>query len=187
MIAKDIKTGTLVVYNDAPCLIKQVHAQSPSARGASMIYKFRCVNLLTKQKVDIALRGGDSLPEADFEKRNVQFMYADATHLHFLDQADYNQFALAKEAAEDESQYLTESLEGVQALIYNDECVGISVPYTVELKVVQCDPAVRGNSASSRTKPATLETGLVVQVPEHLKEGELVKVDTRTGEYLSRA
>lgn len=187
MIAKDIKPGTLVVYNGAPCLVKQVHAQSPSARGASMIYKYRCVNLITKQKVDIALRGGESLDEANFERRPVQFMYADANELHFLDQQDYNQFSVAKDVIEEEAQYLTESLEGVQVLIYNDQCVGISIPLTVELKIAQCDPAVRGNSASARTKPATLETGLVIQVPEHLKEGEVVKVDTRTGEYLSRA
>jgi elongation factor P len=72
-------------------------------------------------------------------------------------------------------------------LIYNQECVGIQVPSAVELKITQCDPAVKGNSTTSRTKPATLVTGLIVLVPEYLKEGEVVKVDTRTGEYLSRA
>ena len=82
--------------------------------------------------------------------------------------------------------YLTEALEGVLALIYNGECVGIKLPDTVELLVTQCDPGVKGNSATSRTKPATLETGMEVQVPEYLKEGERVKVDTRSGEYLSR-
>ena len=87
----------------------------------------------------------------------------------------------------DELLYLTENLEGVQALIYNDQCVGIQLPLTVELKVVECDPGIKGASATSRTKPATLETGLVVQVPEYLSEGERIKVDARTGAYLSRA
>ena len=73
------------------------------------------------------------------------------------------------------------------ALIYNEECVGIQVPATVELLVTECDPGVKGNSATSRTKPATLETGLVIQVPEYLKQGETIKVDTRSGDYLSRA
>ena len=73
------------------------------------------------------------------------------------------------------------------ALIYNDQCVGIQLPLTVELKVVQCDPGIKGASATSRTKPATLETGLVVQVPEYLVEGETIKVDTRDGAYISRA
>jgi elongation factor P len=86
-----------------------------------------------------------------------------------------------------EAPYITENLEGIQALIYNDECVGVQLPTTVELKVVQCDPGVRGNSATSRNKPAKLETGLEIQVPEYLSEGEIVKVDTRTGEFLSRA
>jgi elongation factor P len=114
-------------------------------------------------------------------------MYADATHMHFLDQEDYNQYDLALADVAQELPYLTEELEGVQAMIYNDECVGIQIPMVVELTVTQCDPGIRGNSATSRSKPATLETGLVVQVPEYLSEGETVKVDTRTGEFLSRA
>jgi elongation factor P len=85
-----------------------------------------------------------------------------------------------------EAKFLTPELEGVQAMIYNDECVGLQLPVVVELKVTQCDPGVRGNSATGRTKPATLETGLVVHVPEYLAEGETVKVDTRSGEFLSR-
>jgi elongation factor P len=87
----------------------------------------------------------------------------------------------------DEAQYLTADLEGVQGLLYNDECVALQLPTAVQLKVTQCDPAVRGNSATARTKAATLETGLIVQVPEYLNEGELIKVDTRNGQFLSRA
>ncbi len=113
-------------------------------------------------------------------------MYADATHLHFLDQQDYNQYSLKYLDIENEVPYITEELEGIQALIYNDECVGLHLPPQVELKVVQCDPGVKGNSATGRTKPATLETGLVVHVPEYLAQGETVKVDTRSGEFLSR-
>ena len=83
--------------------------------------------------------------------------------------------------------YLTEELDGVLALIYNEQCIGVQLPTAVELKVVECDPGIKGASATARTKPATLETGLVVQVPEYLSQGETIKVDTRTGEYLSRA
>lgn len=187
MLAKDIKRGSVVNYNDAPCLVESFTVQTPSARGASTVYKFRARNLITKQKVDITLRGGESLDEADFRRRPVGYMYADATHLHFLDQTDYNQYALPKEDLAEEINYLTEDLEGVQALIYNDECVGIQLPLTVELDIVECSPGVRGDSATGRNKPATLQTGLVVQVPEYLSPGERVKVDTRTGQYLSRA
>ena len=161
--------------------------QSPSARGAATIYKYRARNLVTKQKIDIVLKGGESLDEADFERRPVKLMYADATHMHFLDQTDYNQYSLPLEDVEYEAKFLTEELEGVQVMLYNDECVGIQLPTVVELKVTQCDPGVKGNSATGRTKPATLETGLIVHVPEYLSEGEVVKVDTRTAEFLSRA
>lgn len=187
MIAKEIKTGMILNHGGAPCLIETIHVQSPSARGAATLYKYRARNLITKQKVDIVLKGGDSLDEADFEKRAVKLMYADATHLHFLDQTDFNQYSLPVEELVDERRFLTDQLEGVQALIYNDECVGIQVPSTVELAIAQTDPGVKGNSATGRTKPATLETGHVVQVPEYMESGERIKVDSRTGEYLSRA
>jgi elongation factor P len=187
MLAKEIKRGTVVNYNDAPCMIEALTVQTPSARGAATFYKYRARNLINKQKVDITLRGTESLDEADFERRAIKYLYADGIHLHFMDSENYEQYDLAREDVTEESNYLTEELEGVVALIYNDECVGIQVPMTVELKVTECDPGVRGNSATSRAKPATLETGLVVQVPEYLSQGEIVKVDTRTGEYLSRA
>ncbi len=187
MLAKEIKRGHIVNYNGAPCLIEAVNVQTPSARGAATFYKFRARNLSTRQKVDITLRGAESLDQADFMRRPVKYIYADATHLHFLDQQDYNQYSLAKEDLVEESKYLTEELEGAQALIYNQQCIGIQLPVAVELKVTRCDPGIKGASATSRTKPATLETGLVVQVPEYLAEGETIKVDTRSGEYLSRA
>jgi elongation factor P len=186
MIAKDIKNGTVVNYNNAPCIIETISVQSPSARGAATLYKYRARNLVTKQKIDIVLKGGESLEEANFERRPIKFMYSDATHMHFLDQEDYNQYALPVDDVAYEAKFITENLEGIQALIYNDECVGLQLPVVVELKVTQCDPGIRGNSATSRTKPATLETGHIVQVPEYLSEGEMVKVDTRSGDYLSR-
>lgn len=168
-------------------MIETINVQSPSARGAATFYKFRARNLITKQKVDITLRGGESMDEADFQRRPVKFMYSDQDSVHLLDDGNYEQYSLPIEDLEDELKYMTEELEGIQALIYNDQCVGIQLPFTVELTVTQCDPGIKGASATARTKPATLETGLVVQVPEYLSQGERIKVDTRTGEYLSRA
>jgi len=187
MIAKEIKRGHIVNSQGSPCLIESVNVQTPSARGAATFYKFRARNLSTRQKVDITLRGGESLDEADFQRRGVKYLYADATHLHFMDQQNYEQYALAKEDVADQAMYLTEELDGVLVLIHNEECIGVQLPTAVELKVVQCDPGIKGASATARTKPATLETGLIVQVPEYLSQGETIKVDTRTGEYLSRA
>ncbi len=187
MQAKEIKPGAVVNYHDAPVLIETMNVQTPSARGAATLYKFRGRNLVTKQKTDITLKGGESLDEADFGRRSVKLMYKDATHIHVMDQVDYNQMSIPLEDVEQEIGYITEELEGMLALIYNDECVGLKLPTAVELKITQCDPAVKGNSATGRTKSALLETGISVQVPEYLKQGERVKVDTRTGEYLSRA
>ncbi|MDP6442384.1 MAG: elongation factor P [Pirellulaceae bacterium] len=187
MLAKDVKNGAVVNFEGAPVMIETVSVQTPSARGAATLYKYRGRNLVTRQKIDITLRGGESLDEADFERRPVKLMYTDGSQAHFLDQNDFNQYSLEQEDVQRELQYVTEDLEGMLALIYNDECIGLQLPTAVELQITQCDPGVKGNSATSRTKPATLETGITLQVPEYLKQGERIKVDTRTGDYLSRA
>ena len=187
MLAKEMKPGAVVVQNDVPMIIESIKVQSPSARGAATLYKFKARNLLTKQKVDLTLKGTDNLDEADFRKRVVKMLYKDTDDLHLMDQEDFNQFSIPLSDIEDQLNYLTEELEGVYGLIYQDECVGLQLPTSVELKITQCDPAIRGNSATARTKPALLETGLSVQVPEYIKEGERIKVDTRTGDFLSRA
>ena len=187
MQAKEIKNGTIVEYEGAPVVIESIKVQSPSARGGSTVYKFRARNILTRQKIDFSFKGTDVVTDADFERREIKLMYLDASHMHFLDQVDYQQYSMMLEDLEYQRLFITEDLEGMLALIYNGECVGIKLSDTVELLVTQCDPGVKGNSATSRTKPATLETGHVVQVPEYLKEGERVKVDTRTAEFLSRA
>lgn len=187
MLAKDMKSGTVVVNNDVPVIIESVMVQSPSARGASTLYKFKARNLITKQRVEFTFKGTDNLPEADFRKRLVKMMYKDAELLHLMDDEDFNQFSIPIADVAEQLDYLTEELEGTYALIYEDECVGLTLPTTVELTIAQCDPAIRGNSATSRNKPAVMETGLTVQVPEYIKQGERIKVDTRTGEFLSRA
>jgi elongation factor P len=187
MQAKEIKNGSVVVYNGGPYIIENVQVQTPSARGAATLYKFRGRHLVTRQKTDITLKGTESLDEADFRRRNVKMMFTDANELHLLDQESYEQYSIPLNDVEYEVNFMTDDLEGMMAMIYNDKCVGVQLPAAVELTVTQCDPGVKGNSATSRTKPAKLETGYEVQVPEYLKEGEKIKVDTRTGEFLSRA
>jgi elongation factor P len=187
MLAKEVKPGTIINYAGAPCMIESVNVQSPSARGAATLYKYRARNLITKQKVDIAAKGTDALDLADFSRRQVKYMYADASNLYFLDQGNYETHSLRKEEVAEESQYLTEDTESLQVLVYNDAVVGLQLPAAVELRIVECSPGIRGDSATGRTKPAKLETGLVVQVPEYIDEDVRIKVDTRTGQFLSRA
>ena len=187
MLAKDVKNGTIVVCQGKPVVIETISVQSPSARGGATLYVFRGRNVVTRQKVDMKLKGTEALEEADFQRRPVNLMYCDATSMHLMDLEDFQQYEMPLDDIRYEQQFITEELEGILALIYNQQCVAIQIPNTVELTVSRCDPGVKGNSATSRTKPATLETGLVVQVPEYLKEGERVKVDTRTASFLSRA
>ncbi|MCF0234804.1 MAG: elongation factor P [Thermoguttaceae bacterium] len=186
MIAKDMKRGDIVVYNGSPIIVENVQVQTPSARGAATLYKFRCRNLISKDKVDLKLKGTDMMDEADFRRRNVTFSYADPSDAYFLDAENYETYNIAREDVADEMNYVKEGLEGIVALIYEDRCVAIDLPTTVEMLVTKCDPAARGNSATSRQKPATVETGLQVMVPEYLEEGEIIKVDTRSGEFLGR-
>ena len=187
MIAKDMKRGDVLVYNGSPIIVENLQVQTPSARGAATLYKFRCRNLITKDKIDLKLKGSDMLDEADFRRRAVTYSYSDASDVYFMDAETYEMYSIAKEDVAEELNYIKEGLEGIFALIYEDRCVAINLPVTVEMLVTQCDPAARGNSATSREKPATVETGLVVMVPEYLEQGEIIKVDTRTGEFLGRA
>jgi elongation factor P len=186
-LAKDLKNGAVVELDGAPCLIEQITVQSPSARGASTLYKVRARNLQLGSKIDKVFKGPDFIRDADFTRRSVQYLYKDATHYHFMDDQDYSQFALAADQLREQAGYLVENMAGLLSMIYNGESIGIQLPPTVDLPIVECNPAVKGNSATGRTKPAKLATGLVVQVPEYLAQGELIRVDTSTGGFVCRA
>ncbi|HWE40072.1 MAG TPA: elongation factor P [Isosphaeraceae bacterium] len=185
--AKDFKRRMVVEIDGAPHMIEQIQVQTPSARGAATLYKVKARNLKTRNRVERTFKGTDSLSESSFERRPVQFLYRDGDGFHFMDSADFNQFSLTADDVADQSPYMTENMEGVEALVVDDEVIGIELPDTVELAIVETAPGVRGNSATGRTKPATLATGHVIQVPEHLDPGVVVRVDTRTGDYLGRA
>jgi len=185
--AKDFKRRMVVEIDGAPHIIEQIQVQTPSARGAATLYKIKARNLKTRNRVEKSYRGTDALVEASFERRPVQFLYRDPEAFYFMDAADFNQFSLPLGDLEDLAPYMTENMEGVEALVVDEEVIGIEVPDTVELAITETAPGVRGNSATGRTKPATLATGHVIQVPEHLDQGITVRVDTRTGTYLGRA
>jgi len=185
--AKDFKRRMVVEIEGAPHMIEQIQVQTPSARGAATLYKIKARNLKTKARVEKSYRGTDALSESSFERRPVQYLYRDAEALHFMDVADFNQFSLPAEDLRDQSPYMTENMDGVEALVVDEEVIAIEIPDTVALEITETNPGVRGNSATGRTKAATLATGVVIQVPEHLEQGVTVRVDTRTNEYLGRA
>ncbi|MCH2583940.1 MAG: elongation factor P [Planctomycetes bacterium] len=183
----EFKKGQIIDIDGHPCLIEKIIMQTPSSRGGNTIWKVRARNLRTKQKVDKPFRSGDTASEPDFEKRHVQFLYRDTSDLHFMDMDSYDQFALPIDGYSEEAGYLTDNLEGIRSLVLEDEVIGIEMPQTVDIVITECDPAVKGNSATARQKTATLETGLVIQVPEHISSGENVRVDTTNGKFIGRA
>jgi len=185
--AKDFKKRMVVEIDGAPHMIEHINVQTPSARGAATLYKIKARNLKSKVRVEKSYRGTDALNESSFERRPVQYLYRDTDAFHFMDAADFNQFSFPLDELADLAPFMTENMEGVEALLVNDEVIAVELPDTVELPIVDTAPGVRGNSATGRTKPATLSTGHVIQVPEHLEPGVTVRVDTRTGEYLGRA
>ncbi|MDD4873269.1 MAG: elongation factor P [Kiritimatiellae bacterium] len=185
--ACDFKKGDIVQIGEDPHIVENIIVQTPAARGTATLYKVRFRNVQTKKKVDQTFRGDDVLKEADFERREVQYLYGDVTGCTFMDLTDYTQFTLIREDLENELPYLSDGMEGIFSLVSGDRILGIELPPVVEMKVVETDPALKGASATSRNKPAKTSTGLVVLVPEYLSVGERIRVDTRTGLFVSRA
>jgi elongation factor P len=187
MNANEIKRGMVFRVDNQIILIKHVQVQSPSSRSGSTLYKVRGSNIVTRQKYERSFKGDESVEAVDFMRRPVSLLYRDADGCTFMDVENYEQYVVAETMIDDELPYIVDGLEDMSALIVEDTLVGIELPSTVTLEIVDCAPGIKGASASARNKPATLKTGLVVQVPEYLSPGEIVKVNTDTGEYISRA
>jgi len=185
--ACDLKKTSVIDIDGTPHIIQNISQQSPTARGGGTIYKVRFRNVSTRQKVDKTYRGEDALQEAAFDTKEVQYLYLDGDRYTFMDLENYEQFELFKDDIEECLPFLLEDMEGIHALVSDGKVLTLRMPDTVEMEIVECPPAMKGASATSRTKPATLTTGLIVQVPEYIEPGETIKVDTRERKFLSRA
>lgn len=185
--ASELKRGDVVTLDGAPHIVKHLEAKSPSARGASTLYKVRFNNLLTGYKRDESLKGDEFLTEADCQRVQVQFSYIDGEQYIFMNTEDYSQYGLDTEALEGQVEFLSDGLEGITALIVEDKLVAIDLPASVVLEIVETSPGIRGATASARSKPARLSSGLTVQVPEYIEQGELIKINTTNGKFMSRA
>ena len=183
----DLKRGLILEWDGAPHVVESIQISTPQARGASTIHRVSMRNLKTKQRVDQSFKGGETFGIPDVDRRAVQFLYQDPDTFHFMDKETYDQFTLRKEELEWEANFLVEDMEGIVVFYYNEHPIALELPNTVALDVTQTNPAVKGNSATGRTKPATLQTGFVVQVPEHISEGTRVTIDTRDGSFTGRA
>lgn len=185
--ACDLKRGMVVDINGMPHAVKQVEAKSPSSRGASTLYKIRFNNLQTGQKLDESYKGDDFLKDADCLRTQVQYSYKDGDLYTFMNMDDYSQYYLSEEVLGDQVGYLSEGLEGIIALLVDGNILGIELPQSVSLEIIDTIPGIKGATATGRLKPATVSTGLEVQVPEYLENGETIKITTSTGKFLSRA
>ncbi len=185
--ACDLKRGMVVDINGLPHVVKQVEAKSPSSRGASTLYKIRFNNLQTGQKLDESYKGDDMLKSADCLRTQVQYSYKEANIYTFMNMEDYSQYSLNEDDLEGQLGYLSDGLEGITALLVDGNILAIELPQSVSLEIIETAPAIKGATASGRTKPASLSTGLEIQVPEYLESGEIIKVNTGTGKFISRA
>ncbi len=184
--ASELKRGVVVEINGTPHAVKKVESKSPSSRGASTLYKVRFTNLKTGQKLDESFKVDDVLKDADCVRVSVQYSYRDGTIFYFMDTSDYAQYGLSEDSLEGQTEYLSEGMEGIIALITDEQVLAIELPQAVSLEIIETSPAVKGSTSTGRTKPAILKTGLEIQVPEYLEQGEVVKVNSSTGKFLSR-
>jgi elongation factor P len=179
----DIRNGLKVEIDGQPWSVVWFQFVKPG-KGTAFT-RTRIKNLITGQVNDVTYRTGEKLKPANMEERRMSFLYKDGDDYCFMDTRTYDQVAIAMDSIEEEVQYITENME-VDVLFFQERPVSMTVPNHVALKITESEPGVKGDTSSGATKPATLETGLVVQVPLFVEEGEVIKVDTRTGKYMER-
>jgi elongation factor P len=178
----EFKKGLRIVFDDQPYTIVDFQHVKPGKGGAFVRTKLK--HMRQGKVIDNTFRSGEKVELVEYDEKHMQFLYKDDRY-NFMDTDTYEQVSMSAEEVGEARDYLKENIE-VDVLYIDGSPAGVDVPNFVELTISQTDPGVRGDTAQGGTKPATLETGVVVQVPLFLNEGDVVKVDTRTGEYLGR-
>ena len=185
--AISVKRRTLFELEDTPFVCLEVEVNTPTARGGQTLVRIKMRNLLTNAVFDKTFKASEKFKEPDLQKVPSSFLYSDSEGFHFLDQESFETLTLAREVIGNALDFLIGDTL-VEVLKYNGNPIGLELPMFVELAVASTEPGVRGNSSSgSVTKPATLETGLEIQVPLFIKEGEKVKVSTESRVFAGRA
>jgi elongation factor P len=179
----DLRKGLKIEIDGTPYIITQFSFVKPGKGQA--LYKCKLKNMLTGSQFDKTFRSGEKFNEANLEEREMEYLYSDTNKYCFMDTATYNQYFIDKEQIGDAVNLLKENTV-CSVVIFENQAIDITLPNFIELKIVKADPWAKGDTAAGSTKPATLETGLVVQVPPFVEEGELVRIDTRTGAYAER-
>ena len=181
--AGDLRKGLKLEIDGDPYVIVDFSFTKPGKGQA--LYRCRLRNMINGSQFDRTYRSGDKFTEADLQEQKMEYLYREGKQYCFMNTSTYEQVYLSEEQVGDSVNYLTENL-GVDMLFFQGRPIGLTLPYFVELKVVKADPGVKGDTASGATKPVTMETGLVMQVPLFIEEGEVLRLDTRTGAYVER-
>lgn len=179
----DFRRGLKIEFEGDPCIIVEFLHVKPGKGGAFVRTKLK--SLRTGAVLDHTFRSGEKVGKPDLEEKEMQFMYEMDGNFYFMDTGTYEQIFLSGEHVGQTRRYLKEEML-LKILFYKREPIGVDPPIFVELKIVKTDPGLKGDTVSGGTKPAELESGAIIQVPLFLNEGEIIKVDTRTGEYIER-
>lgn len=179
----DFRKGLKIEVDGIPYEIVEFQHFKPGKGGAMVRTKLR--NILTSRIQDITFRAGEKVDRPDLETREMQFLYRDGEDLVFMDMTNYEQLAMQSETTQGKEGFLKDGQQ-CKVLLYQGKPLDIDIPITLILEVTDTEPGAKGDTVSNVTKPATLETGIVVQVPIFVNTGDKIKVDTRTREYLGR-
>ena len=185
--ASEIKKNAAIEYNGGTYIIRDIHRSVPQGRAGGSLYRMRMYDVVTGNKVDETFKAEEMLKLAELSRHPVVFSYIDGDEYVFMNNEDYSQYHLNKDSISDEILFITEETEGLMLIMVDDMPVSIDLPASVDLVITETDPSIKGASASARTKPATLSTGLVIQVPEHISTGDKVKVNTAEHKFMGRA
>ena len=187
MKAFDIKRGNVIEYNGRVWQVRDIERSSPTARGGNVTFRFTLYSVPGAQKYDLSLRADDELKETELVRRAVSYSYMDGDAFVFMDTENYTQYTLGRDAVGDAAGYIADGLEGCYVQLIDDAPVALQLPPTVTLQVVDTAPELKGATATKRPKPAKLNTGIEIQVPEYISTGEKILVSTTTGEFSGRA
>ncbi|HNR12927.1 MAG TPA: elongation factor P [Thermodesulfobacteriota bacterium] len=179
----DFKRGLRIEYDGTPYSIVEFQHVKPGKGGAFVRTKLR--NLITGSMFEKTFRAGEKVDKPDLEEKKMQYLYVEGGQYYFMDTETYEQTFLTIDQLGDSKNYLQEGIT-INALFYQGRPIGVELPIFVILQISKTEPGVRGDTASGGSKPATMETGAVIQVPLFLNEGDKIKIDTRTGEYIER-
>jgi len=181
----ELKRGDILEIDGDPWQMTEVLSQTPSARGASLLVKGKLRSLRTGQTLSKTWRGGETVTLAEVETRSAQFLYRQGDDFVFMDLESYDQFTLDAARVGDAASYMLDNLE-LRTVHFRGEVIAINLPLTVDVAVTETMPAIKGATAQAQLKPATVETGLTVQVPSYIEPGERIRVDTRDGRFVER-